>query len=203
MSAFDADRQVVAAEQTDIHGAAVAAAPAPVSHGQARPLDAQTSGELVAMSFPGARRIAGWLFWVVFPLLCVWATILGISSIANHVGTHPPGIAGTFSAQRSCSHGICSVTGTFVANEGGIAIGALRGDPTWLDGSVHAVYYYPRKHEIIATDNWDATPAILAITGSMIYLVAVLVLGVRAVRQRRVPADRADRRAAGEASPQP
>jgi hypothetical protein len=84
------------------------------------------------------------------------------------------------------------VTGTFAANDGSIAIGAVRGDPTWLDGTVHAVYYNPRTRQIVAADNWDASPAILATVGGLTYLVVVAVLGIRTRRRRRLRIARED-----------
>ncbi|HEX8768034.1 MAG TPA: hypothetical protein VF714_06665, partial [Jatrophihabitans sp.] len=75
---------------------------------------AGASGELVPMSFPGARRVAGWLFWVVFPALCLAAIGLAVVNIVTHVGDKPTGIRGSFVVSpRSCGQGICSFGGLF------------------------------------------------------------------------------------------
>ena len=84
------------------------------------------------MSFPGARRVAGWLFWVVFPLLCLAAVALSVSNIASHIGKKPDGIRGTFVVTpRSCNQGICSFGGLFTSDDGTIKNLPLLGDPRW------------------------------------------------------------------------
>lgn len=159
---------------------------APPSPGSASQL-AEASGELVAMSFPGARRVAGWLFWVVFPVLCLAALALAVANIAGHVGDHPTGIRGTFIVSpRSCSQGICSFGGVFTADDGSIKNLPLLGDPRWHSQDIHRVTFDPNSVEVTALPgHWDPTPSVIAALGSVTYLglVGSLVRGTR--RDRR------------------
>ncbi|MDQ1745372.1 MAG: hypothetical protein QOE23_3711 [Pseudonocardiales bacterium] len=148
---------------------------------------AEASGELVAMSFPGARRVAGWLFWVVFPALCLAALALAVLNIAGHIGDHPTGIRGTFIVSpRSCVQGICSFGGTFTSDDGTIKNLPLLGDPRWHSQDVHQVMFDPNSVEVTALPgHWDPTPSVIAALGSVTYLglVGSLVRGAR--RDRR------------------
>jgi hypothetical protein len=145
---------------------------------------AEASGDLVAMSFPGVRRIAGWLFWVVFPLLCVAALALAVRGFVEHVGNQPDGTRGTYIAERSCSRGICLVGGTFVSDDGRLKATSLLGDPRWADGSEHRVIYDGKSAEVIGLGAWDATPAVMAGVGALTYL-SVVGYFARAVRRDR------------------
>lgn len=167
-----------------------------MSHGPARrasgltPLQAayqaEASGDLVAMSFPGARRIAGWLFWVVFPLLCVASLALAVTGFVEHVGNQPAGIRGTYVAHRSCARSICLVGGTFVSDDGRTTVTSLLGDPRWTEGSQHKVIYDGKSSEVIGLGSWDATPAVLASLGALTYL-GVVGYFARAARHRKQP----------------
>jgi hypothetical protein len=130
----------------------------------------EAAGELVAMSFPGVRRIAGWLFWVVFPMLCLGALALAVLGIAHHVGNHPAGTRGTYIADRSCARGICLVGGTFVSDDGALRVTSLLGDPRWPDGSQHTVFYDGSSVEVIGVAKWDPTPSVLAGIGAGTFL---------------------------------
>lgn len=133
---------------------------------------AEASGELVAMSFPGARRIAGWLFWVVFPLLCITTIYTAVTSTVHHLGNKPIGIRGTFVVQpRSCSQGFCSFGGLFSSDDGTIKNLPLLGDPRWHTAEVHKVTYDPRSVEVTALPgHWNPTPTVMAIIGALAYL---------------------------------
>ena len=133
---------------------------------------AEASGELVAMSFPGARRIAGWLFWVVFPLLCIGAIHASVTKVAHHLGTKPVGIRGTFVVEpRSCSQGFCSFGGLFTSDDHTIKNLPLLGDPRWHTAEAHRVTYDPRSVEVTPLPGyWNPTPCILAIVGALTYL---------------------------------
>ena len=121
---------------------------------------AEASGQLVAMSFPGARRIAGWLFWVVFPLLCIVAIQTSVSNVADHLGNKPTGIRGSFVVQpRSCSQGFCSFGGLFTSDDHTIKNLPLLGDPRWHTADVLRVTYDPRSVEVTALPgHWDSDP---------------------------------------------
>lgn len=136
---------------------------------------AEAAGQLVAMSFPGARRIAGWLFWVVFPLLCVGAIYTSAENFAHHVGKKPVGVRGTFVVEpRSCSHGFCSFGGLFTSEDHKIRNLPLIGDPRWQAGEVHQVVYDPTKVEVGALPgHWDPTASAVAALGALTYLVVV------------------------------
>jgi hypothetical protein len=148
---------------------------------------AGASGELVAMSFPGARRIAGWLFWVVFPALCVAAIAMAVFNVATHVGDRPVGIRGTFVVSpRTCGQGICSFGGSFTSDDGTIKDLPLLGDPRWHSQDVHRVSFDPTSVEVTALPgHWDPTPSVLAALGAVTYLglVGSLVPGARRDRQ--------------------
>jgi len=157
----------------------------------ARSRQAEASGQLVAMSFPGARRIAGWLFWVVFPLLCVGAVYTSANNVAHHLGKKPTGIRGTFVVQpRSCSQGFCSFGGLFTSDDHTIRNLPLLGDPRWHTADVHRVIFDPKSVEVSALPGrWDPTASVVAALGALTYLVVIGDLGRR---QRREP-DRARR----------
>ncbi len=148
---------------------------------------AEASGELVAMSFPGARRIAGWLFWVVFPALCLAAVTVAVLNIAGHVGDRPAGIRGTFVVTpRSCVQGICSFGGSFSSDDGTIRNLQLLGDPRWHSEDVHRVVFDPRSVEVAALPgHWDPTPSVIAALGAVTYLgvVGSFLRGSRRHRQ--------------------
>jgi hypothetical protein len=131
---------------------------------------AEVSGELVAMSFPGARRVAGWLFWVVFPLLCLGALALAVLAIVDHVGNQPKGTRGTYVANRTCARGICLVGGTFTSDDGRIKVNSLLGDPRWATGTEHQVFYDGTGVEVVGVVQWDPTPSVLAGVGAVTYL---------------------------------
>jgi len=153
----------VAAEQRDSSGPAAMLAA----------YRAEASGDLVAMSFPGARRVAGWLFWVVFPALCLAALFLSASGIIQHVGNEPSGIHGIYTAHRSCSRGICLVGGTFLSDDGKTRVNSLLGDPRWPDGTVHRVVYDGTGAEVVGIGQWDPTPSVMAGLGALSYLGVV------------------------------
>ncbi len=136
---------------------------------------AEASGQLVAMSFPGARRMAGWLFWVIFPLLCVGSIYISAENFAHHVGKKPIGYHGTFVVQpRSCNQGFCSFGGLFTSDDRKIVNLPLIGDPRWQPGEVKQVTYDPTGVEVIPLPgHWDPTPSVVAILGSLTYLVMV------------------------------
>jgi len=127
------------------------------------------------MSFPGARRIAGWLFWVIFPLLCIGAIYLSAENFAHHVGKKPSGIRGEFVVQpRSCDQGFCSFGGLFSSDDGKIHNLPLLGDPRWQSGQVHQVTYDPTTVEVTALPgHWDPTASVVATLGALTYLGAV------------------------------
>ena len=142
------------------------------------------------MSFPGARRVAGWLFWVIFPLLCIAAIHTSVTNVVHHLGNKPVGIRGTFVVQpRSCSQGFCSFGGLFTSDDHTIRNLPLLGDPRWHPAEVHRVTYDPRSVEAIALPgHWDPTPSVMAAFGALTYLV---VIGYFLREQRR--SDRAAR----------
>jgi hypothetical protein len=147
---------------------------------------AEASGELVPMSFPGARRVAGWLFWVLFPLLCLGAIALAVHNVADHIGDRPTGIRGTFVVNpRSCVQGICSFGGSFTSDDGSIQNLPLLGDPRWHSRDVHHVVYDPNSVEVTALPgHWDPTPSVIAALGAVAYLGLVSSLARGARRER-------------------
>lgn len=152
---------------------------------------AEASGELVAMSFPGARRVAGWLFWVVFPLLCLATVVFAAVSIGSHIGRRPEGVSGTYLANRTCVHGICLISGTFVSDDGRLKVESLLGDPRWKPGQLHHVLYDSKNVEVIAQPgHWDPTPYAVAAAGALTYLGVVGRLAVTGRRERAAPTGR-------------
>lgn len=148
---------------------------------------AEASGELVAMSFPGVRRVAGWLFWVVFPLLCMAAIAMSVSNIANHIGKKPDGIRGSFVATpRSCNQGICSFGGLFTSDDGKLKNIALLGDPRWKPGQVLQVTYDPTSVEVTPLPgHWDPTASVVAAIGAVTYLSVIGYFISQGVRERK------------------
>jgi hypothetical protein len=148
---------------------------------------AEAAGELVPMSFPGARRIAGWLFWVVFPLLCTAAVVAAVYNVSSHIGRKPDGIRGTFVvAPRSCVQGICSFGGSFTSDDGKIKNLPLLGDPRWHPEDVHRVTYDPKSVDVTALPgHWDPTGSVVAAVGGVSYLGVLGYLVMAARRERR------------------
>lgn len=134
---------------------------------------AEASGDLVAMSFPGVRHIAGWLFWVVFPLFAIISLVFVGSSFASHVGTNPDGVRGSFVAARSCNRGVCIVGGQFTSDDGTIRNESLLGDSRWQTGEVHQVVWNPRGVEVAALGQWDPTVTVIAGVAAVSYLASV------------------------------
>ncbi|MGI8666465.1 MAG: hypothetical protein ACR2N4_10600 [Jatrophihabitans sp.] len=136
---------------------------------------AEVAGDLVAMSFPGARRVAGWLFWVVFPLVCLAALTLSAHNVISHLGTKPAGIRGTFVVTpKSCNQGICSFGGLFSSDDGTIKNLPLLGNPSWHTADVHHVRYDPHSVDVTALPgHWDPTGSVLAAIGALTYLGVV------------------------------
>ena len=147
---------------------------------------AEATGELVPMSFPGARRVAGWLFWVLFPVLCLAAITLSVHNIADHIGDRPTGVRGTFVVSpRTCVQGICSFGGLFTSDDGSITDLPLLGDPRWHSRDVHHVVHNPSSVEVTALPgHWDATPSVLAALGALAYLGLVGSLARRTRREQ-------------------
>jgi hypothetical protein len=135
---------------------------------------AEPSTDLVAMSFPGARAIAGWLFWVIFPLLCLVSIVFVIIAIASHVGHRPDGIRGEFVGSRTCSRGVCLVGGGFTSDDGSIKNLRVVGDSRWRTGERHEVIYDPKGYEVTALPgHWDPTTRAIAGVGALCYLGVV------------------------------
>jgi hypothetical protein len=177
-------------QAAELDGQRAAADPAP--HPVGSSWQAEASGELVAMSFPGARRIAGWLFWVVFPLLCIGAIHASVTNVVHHLGNKPVGIRGTFVVQpRSCSQGFCSFGGLFTSDDGTIKNLPLLGDPRWRTAEVHKVTYDPRSVEVTALPGrWNPTPSVMAAFGALTYLgfIGYFLRQRRRSNQQRRPA---------------
>jgi hypothetical protein len=135
---------------------------------------AEASGDLVAMSFPGARRIAGWLFWVVFPVLSLASLVFAIIAIASHIGQRQAGIRGDFVASRTCSRGVCTVGGSFTSDDGTVKGLRLLGDSRWHTGEQHRVVYDRKSYEVTALPgHWDPTTRVIAGVGALAYLGTV------------------------------
>ncbi len=136
---------------------------------------AEAAGDLVAMSFPGARRIAGWIFWVVLPVLCLGAIAMSSKNLAGHFGEKPDGLRGNFVVTpRSCNQGVCSFGGRFTSDDGSIKNLSLLGDPRWHPGEVHRVSYNSKVVEVTPLPgHWDPTASVLAALGALTYLGAI------------------------------
>jgi hypothetical protein len=147
---------------------------------------ATESGELIPMSFPGARRFAGWLFWVIFPVLCVVSIVFVFTAFAGHVGKRPDGIKGTLVVTgRTCSKKICSVGGTFTSDDGALIRPQLLADPRWHAGEKHRVVYDGKGAVVIPLPAyWDSTTIVIAGLGALTYLGAVGYFA-RSVRRER------------------
>ena len=127
---------------------------------------------------------AGWLFWVVFPVLCLAAIALAVFNIVGHIGDRPTGIRGSFVVSpRTCVQGICSFGGLFTSDDGSIKNLPLLGDPRWHSQDVHHVVYDPGSVEVTALPgHWDPTPSVIAALGAVTYLGLVGSL-VRSTRR--------------------
>jgi hypothetical protein len=133
------------------------------------------AGELIPMSFPGARRVAGLLFWVVFPVVCVASIVFVIIAFVGHASQRPDGIKGTLLVTgRTCSKNICSVGGTFTSDDGSLVRQQLLADPRWHAGESHRVVYDGKSAVVIALPAyWDSTTILVAGLGALTYLGAV------------------------------
>jgi hypothetical protein len=151
---------------------------------------------LVPMSFPGARRFASWIFWIVLPVLSFGALALAVSGIVRHIGDRPDGVRGTYIANRSCVNKVCLVGGTFVSDDGHTVVASLLGDPRWSTGSEHRVVYDGNGSAVIGLSQWDPTPSVLAAIGAGSYLAIAGSLAVSAGRRPQADSSSADRPAA-------
>jgi hypothetical protein len=152
---------------------------------QARPDAGIESGPLIPMSLPGARQAAGWLFWIIFPLLSLTAIVFVIVSIATHAGKKPDGIIGNLqNARRTCSNKICTVRGNFVSDDGALKVSNVIADPRWHADEVHRVLYDLKNPVVVVAGpgHWDPTTAVIAGLGGLTYLGAVGYF-VRAARR--------------------
>jgi hypothetical protein len=163
-------------------------------------LFAGASDELVPMSLPGARRAAGWLFWVVFPVLSVAALSFAVIAIVSHLGSSPSGIPGNFVGGRHCSHGVCLVSGTFTSDDGKLVVRSLIGDPRWKVGEQHPVIYDGKSAEVAGITHWDPTTSVLAGIGAITYLGILGYLARLSLSPRSEPTSPRPKRAEDEAS---
>jgi len=160
---------VRAAGAEDVMMCVMSAATAPEAGPHSVP---EAAGELIPMSFPGARRVAGLLFWVGFPALCVAAIVMVITTFISHVGSVPPGIKGDIVVTgRTCSNRICSVAGTFTSDDGRLVRSQLLADPRWHAGETHRVVYDGKGVSVLALPAyWDSTTILMSGFGAVLYL---------------------------------
>jgi len=146
---------------------------------------AEASGDLVAMSFPGARKIAGWLFWVVFPAFAAASLVFVTTAFATHIGHQPDGIRGSFVVSRSCSRGVCIVGGEFTSDDKSVKNESLLGDWSWHSGEVREVVWNRRSVEVTPIGSWDPTMTVIPGVAAVSYLAAVAWFVTRMRRDRR------------------
>lgn len=146
---------------------------------------AEASGDLVAMSFPGARRIAGWLFWVVFPAFAIVSLVSVATAFATHVGRQPDGVRGTFVVARTCNRAVCVVGGQFTSDDRTVRNESLLGDSRWKNGEVHEVVWNRRSVQVTSLGTWDPTVTVLAGLAAVSYLAAVAWFAYTLKRHQR------------------
>jgi hypothetical protein len=138
---------------------------------------------LPGMSLPGANRLAGFLFWLVFPALSVTAIVFAVLTLSDHLGQPSAAVHGEYTVTyRGCSDHLCKVTGTFVSDSSLDVFVGLPGDPRWLQGKTYASYFVSNNGDVqTVAGTWDPTTTILALTGASIYLLTVGALALRSV----------------------
>jgi hypothetical protein len=138
------------------------------------------------MSLPGTRRVAGWLFWIVFPAISIAAIALAVIGLSDHLGQHYAAVPGKFTVTtRGCHEHVCSVTGTFVGNDGVLVAADVPGDPRWNSGESHQAFYDIGSGEVRAkVERWDPSTSVLSIAGGTTYLAVVGWLAVAGWRTK-------------------
>ena len=112
--------------------------------------------------------VAGVLFWVVVPLVCLAAFGLGVDRFVSHFNSHPAGVSGTFLVTtHNCQQQLCVTGGTFTSDDGAIVEPDLLGVYRWTIGTKHHVYYSADAAGVIPLPaRWDPSAAVLAIVGA-------------------------------------
>jgi hypothetical protein len=139
------------------------------------------------MTFPGARRYAGVLFWFVLPALALLMVVLSVNQLRINGPLRQPGVPGAFTVEgRGCFHGVCAMQGRFTSDDLTLVGEHLQGDQRWLVGQVYRVRWDGNGTEVF-TEPSRRDPAIqlMAISGAGLYLLVTGYLLLTTVVPRR------------------
>lgn len=144
---------------------------------------------LLGMSLPGATRLAGVLFWVVFPVLSAVSILLGTRSLAAHLGERYDTPPGTFTVTtKSCHDQLCTVSGDFDGADPIYSRYQIAGDPRWKIGDTRPAFLDVGSSEVRAhQEYWNPSTSLFAVTGGGVYLIVVGWIGLGSIANRAVP----------------
>jgi hypothetical protein len=123
-----------------------------------------------------SRSVAGWrpalaglLFWILLPAVCLLAIAQGVNAMVSHVNHVPEGVRGTFLVTtHNCQQQLCITGGTFTSDDKQVVAQDLLGVYRWTLGTQHRAVYNADAADVIPLPaHWDPTGAVLGLAGAL------------------------------------